>query len=346
MPQMTTRIAMLFPIAVLALIVFLPMLLSRNGLLLGIHVAEDFRTSRQAGELRRQYARRAALVCLLALAAGVYASARNIVWPNLAAIAIEVAGIFALWVSTWSRLHTHRPTQSAVRAAQLAPEQHGMVPWAAGVLAALLPMGAATVTLAVRWQSIPARFPIHWGVNGDPNRWSGRTPMGVFGILIVGAVLVALMAFLGEVIPRISAGFQGSASVLRLTRNVLCACAWMIALLFSATALLPLAKQPTRAVPWMLLGVFGMTGMIVIYVVASARRILPAMAAGQDSTSDSHWLGGMIYFNPNDPAVMVPKRIGVGYTLNMGRPLAWVLLSGILILPLLLSLVLRSHGGR
>ncbi|MDO5718851.1 MAG: DUF1648 domain-containing protein [Tissierellia bacterium] len=34
---------------------------------------------------------------------------------------------------------------------------------------------------------------------------------------------------------------------------------------------------------------------------------------------DSHWyLGGVVYYNSNDPAFIVAKRLGVGYTVNMG----------------------------
>ena len=37
---------------------------------------------------------------------------------------------------------------------------------------------------------------------------------------------------------------------------------------------------------------------------------------------DKYWiLGGHFYSNPYDPAIFVAKRIGVGYTINIGRPL-------------------------
>jgi uncharacterized membrane protein len=39
-------------------------------------------------------------------------------------------------------------------------------------------------------------------------------------------------------------------------------------------------------------------------------------------TSEAHWRFMGIYFNPQDPAVFVPLRSGVGWTLNLGRPRA------------------------
>ena len=28
----------------------------------------------------------------------------------------------------------------------------------------------------------------------------------------------------------------------------------------------------------------------------------------------------MFYVNPDDPAILVPKRMGIGWTINFGRP--------------------------
>ena len=35
--------------------------------------------------------------------------------------------------------------------------------------------------------------------------------------------------------------------------------------------------------------------------------------------------------NPDDPSLMVEKRFGVGWTMNMARPAAWMILAGILL---------------
>jgi len=35
---------------------------------------------------------------------------------------------------------------------------------------------------------------------------------------------------------------------------------------------------------------------------------------------DALWLGGMFYINPEDPSLIVPKRAGIGTTINLGHP--------------------------
>ncbi len=56
---------------------------------------------------------------------------------------------------------------------------------------------------------------------------------------------------------------------------------------------------------------------------------------------DRYWRGGQIYVNRDDPAWLVPRRFGYGYTVNMGHPGSWVALTGLLVvlvgLPFLLS---------
>jgi uncharacterized membrane protein len=45
--------------------------------------------------------------------------------------------------------------------------------------------------------------------------------------------------------------------------------------------------------------------------------------------------------NPEDPALLVEKRFGFGWTLNFANPMSWVLLAAIVGVPLLSLLVIR-----
>lgn len=41
---------------------------------------------------------------------------------------------------------------------------------------------------------------------------------------------------------------------------------------------------------------------------------------------DAHWLLGSIYCNREDPSIFVPKRFGVGWTMNIGSRTTWILI--------------------
>lgn len=60
-----------------------------------------------------------------------------------------------------------------------------------------------------------------------------------------------------------------------------------------------------------------------------------------DATPDHAWkVGGLVYFNPRDPAVWVENRIGPGYGLNMGNPRAWLLIAGMMLAPMIAARLL------
>jgi uncharacterized membrane protein len=54
---------------------------------------------------------------------------------------------------------------------------------------------------------------------------------------------------------------------------------------------------------------------------------------------DRYWYGDFFYNNPDDPAVFVPKRYGLGWTVNFGNPVGKLVLIGTLLLPLVLLIL-------
>ena len=67
----------------------------------------------------------------------------------------------------------------------------------AGPFAILLTAGSL---LYLNWDRIPARFPVHFGADGTPNRSVDRTTKGVYGILILGAEVCAWLAVMAIVL--------------------------------------------------------------------------------------------------------------------------------------------------
>jgi uncharacterized membrane protein len=48
-----------------------------------------------------------------------------------------------------------------------------------------------------------------------------------------------------------------------------------------------------------------------------------ARAVNRDDDRDYRW--GLFYFNRDDPSMLVPKRFGIGWTLNLARPGTWLI---------------------
>ena len=60
---------------------------------------------------------------------------------------------------------------------------------------------------------------------------------------------------------------------------------------------------------------------------------------------DRIWRGGIFYDNPDDPQLFVPKRFGLGWTVNFGHPLGMWVLIVMLVLPLVLSILTVLISG-
>ncbi|MGE0042250.1 MAG: DUF5808 domain-containing protein [Vicinamibacterales bacterium] len=71
---------------------------------------------------------------------------------------------------------------------------------------------------------------------------------------------------------------------------------------------------------------------IVVSVVIGARTLkqVGREPAGEPSGDHASWRLGRLYVNRRDPALFVPTRVGVGWTLNFGRPMAILVMAGTL----------------
>ncbi|MDO3680933.1 DUF1648 domain-containing protein [Paenibacillus ehimensis] len=56
---------------------------------------------------------------------------------------------------------------------------------------------------------------------------------------------------------------------------------------------------------------------------SSATGEKPVLGAADD---DKYWKLGAFYYNPDDPSLFIEKRVGIGWTINAARPLAWVVM--------------------
>jgi len=64
----------------------------------------------------------------------------------------------------------------------------------------------------------------------------------------------------------------------------------------------------------------------------------PTVQPAGDDTLDRYWKLGVFYWNPDDEALLVEKRFGIGYTLNFGRPASWVILAATIAIPIAMAL--------
>ena len=99
---------------------------------------------------------------------------------------------------------------------------------------------------------------------------------------------------------------------------------------------------------WLFLSL--MSGLLIVLVLTlfwhpQRSRTKTSTSADRGRTDavfrddDQYWSAGIFYNNPDDPALFVPKRFGLGWTLNFGHPQAKLVLIGVLVVILVTSLL-------
>ena len=92
-------------------------------------------------------------------------------------------------------------------------------------------------------------------------------------------------------------------------------------------------KPSTPPSLWIILG--------PVFLITVFSVLLLVFLRPGERPPDERW-SGPFYSNPDDPTLFVPKRYGIGYTLNFGNPWSWIVLAAILaiaLIPLIISVM-------
>jgi len=105
---------------------------------------------------------------------------------------------------------------------------------------------------------------------------------------------------------------------------------WLIGAVTAAAALTALTGGPGVVLGAALGGTVALSVLVVVQLVRMSS--LPPDPSGAAVRSSGWRAGGLFYVAPDDPALWVPKAVGLGYTVNLGHrrgKLALALLVGL-----------------
>ena len=321
-------VAMFAQLTVTLSLLALPYITHRD-LLFGVPVPNGFReteTGRSVLKSFRLWIAVPGAASLLAMILLPYPLLHVIVLFTTAVIGV------ATFVAMNRRLKPFAIQPPLVHQVELTPSER--LPWFTwlGILPLFLLAGCAAY-LHAHWDQIPLRYPVHFDLNGNPNRWSDRTTRGVYGPLILGGEF-SLVLF-GMVL----AGWYGSRRSDPMRKPMI-----IVMLAVEATMALMFSFPPLRLaggiaipIPAMIFG--PMLILIPAMYYAYKKSIEPRDPI--DPTPNECWKGGMIYYNANDAALFVPRRDGLGFTVNLANRWSWLLYGGWLLAIASMPFVLR-----
>jgi uncharacterized membrane protein len=310
---------------------FLPRF-TRPDVFFGVTVDPAFRTTDTARRMLRDY--RFALWGTAIATGGLI----GVFHRPMVAFLLYVAGTCGAQMASHRRALIHAtPPSTAIEVDLSAPKEE--IP--GGLLVTLLPfvvligLGAWAIRHMDR---LPDRLAVHWGFGG-PNQWVITSSRAIIILLVqhefVCLVLTAMALAVLHWSRRISVSGPAAAAERRFRRRTV-----LLALTAEYFSILPPAFSLLQA-PAFAMKVWSATLFVTLFVFfislmragqGGARRGMAAAGAPiGDRTADAHWIGGLIYFNRTDPALLVEKRMGIGWTLNLGNPWSWVLLIGVVV---------------
>jgi uncharacterized membrane protein len=331
---------------------------SRPSIFFGVTIAPESATGPQARSILLRYRISVALSTLAAAAIGIVLQQ---VKPGLGIavpVFLQLAAALSFWISANRQARDLAQPAPASRSISLQPRSPSLPGGWLFLLGPLVILGLAAWYLHSNWDSIPERFPIHWGMDGRPNRWTQRNFAGVYGVLLIGfisnAVVTAIAYSIVFKTRQISASGPSADRETRFKRNTYL---FVMLIVYSTSVLFAvISTRPVWAAEPAALGA-GVWAMILLPLLISVGFVAYAFRTGQggartippaetapvgDGTPDECWkFGGNVYYNPNDPALLVEKRVGYGWTFNFANKLSWILMLFLLVGPLIVIVMLQ-----
>lgn len=338
---MTSEFAMsILPLVFLAAIFLFTPLLTRRGIFFSATVDPAFTGSADGRRLLRSYRLQVGLWSVGAVLLAASLTPQHPLLGSIAPLFFMIAGVGVTYWRKFQEVHANYGiARPEIRRANLSSPAPGESFDLRLLLPPLLAIGLIAAYLHLQWNRFPERFPVHWGANGQPNRWANRNWYGVYGPLLIGGAIDFFTLVLAWLIARHSRQTMMRYLTVRSVQFLL----YPLTFTFIVVALLPLLQIPASQVSELMLAIVLVTLLSVAILIYWAYRKLHAPSAEPDVVpepqSDRYWKAGLFYYNPNDPAILVAKRVGIGYTLNFANKLSWLLLLGILLLALFPALL-------
>lgn len=226
-------------------------------------------------------------------------------------------------------------THSDPTAAALPSLRGQHLPWLLFIAAAGV-LGATTIFGINNYATLPDPMPTHWDEAGVADAFAPKSIGTAFMPLIIGAVILAFLLLvaiiLAAIIPR---GDDLSAwkklqriSMARATSMLMGLVALGLSVAVSLTVIAGWQDKNTGTVWPIVIGSSLLLPLtVLVYWLGSrwaARRAseLGITPSAEEAGDDSLWVAGFLYNNPEDPAIMVPQRsgLGSGTTINVGIP--------------------------
>ncbi|MBC1501782.1 DUF1648 domain-containing protein [Listeria weihenstephanensis] len=209
----------------------------------------------------------------------------------------------------------------------------------------LIPLALIFITIGltvIYYDQIPSMIPMQYNFDNEVTREAAKNYRTVMMMPMMQIVMLGLFLFINYMMSRSKQVIDNDNPTASMRRNVLFRYIYSKFNLIMGTLLIALFMVIQLSFIFSIPQIFITVMLILVLVIIFGGLIFLMVRVGQggsglkleedtqaDTTKpirddDANWKLGVFYFNRQDPAVFVEKRFGVGWTINMARPAAWL----------------------
>lgn len=204
-----------------------------------------------------------------------------------------------------------------------------------------VPLVALTAAVvAVGYGSMPDAVPMHVDVSGNVTDMAPKSPMVAAFPVALEVFLAAVFAFCHWMVLRSKKGlepgrpassswaygmFAYAQTAFLLVMGLACTAACGLGMALAMIGIVSMGVAVAVIIGVALLCVVGDLIVGVKYGQSGSRVFRMEASDTLLSDDDRFWKLGMLYCNPDDASLFLPKRSGIGWTVNWGRPAVWAL---------------------
>ena len=209
-----------------------------------------------------------------------------------------------------------------------------------------VPIVLITLALGLAlYPSTPDLVPTHIDFAGNVNQWTPKGPALIAFPLLVEVFMAACFVFshwmtirskkdVDPARPAISAyaygAFARAECILLLVGGSVLTAVLGIVMILMMTEFLSMLVTMVLIIVATLVFVGATIAFSVVYGQSGSRLVKRLEENGDIiADNDERWKAGIFYWNKDDASLILPKRFGVGWTMNWARPAAWVIVGGI-----------------
>lgn len=328
---------------------------SNNGIYFGVRVPLEYRNDLDILELEKKYKKQNSIIILPIIIFFNIVYILNIkMWLLLAYTFIIIGITNILPIVYWKRMKKIKEEKGwkvlsknvvIVETALRLPKKNSKIKSLETkhyLILSIIPFIIILLTL-IKYNNLPELIPVHYNAEGIIDKLVKKGTTEAYLNLAIIPFMLILMLFFFVFINKIivnsksdlfSGKIRGTIKKKFLFKKYISIFTWVLALetliimsLPQVAILFDLGIE-IMTIPMIILFISIGGFLLISYYFGQGGRNIKTSEEGEENyrDDDDRYILGSIYYNKKDPALMVEKRIGVGWTMNLAHPIGMLMM--------------------